>query len=137
MPWLCVGDFNEITYDAEKLGGALRPIRQMATFRQVLSNCNLHEVPVSGPKFTWFKGRGPNVIMERLDRGVANEAWLSRFPTVFEVHLVTPLSNHVPLLFHVSDQQEEQGPIKKISDLKICGLDMLNARRSLPKGGVR
>ena len=27
MPWLFVGDFNEITCDAEKLGRALRPIR--------------------------------------------------------------------------------------------------------------
>ena len=77
MPWLCVGDFNEITCDVEKLGRALRPIRQMETFRQVLSDCSLHKVPVSRPKFTWFRGRGSNMIMERLDRGVANEAWLS------------------------------------------------------------
>ena len=73
LPWLCAGDFNEITCDVKKLERALRLIRQMATFRQLLFYCNLYEVPISGPKYTWFKGRGLNMIMERLDRGVAKK----------------------------------------------------------------
>ena len=36
LPWLCAGDFNEILKADEKLGGRLRPNRQMEAFREVL-----------------------------------------------------------------------------------------------------
>ena len=42
MPWLCVGDFNEICH--EKLGGRLRPLRQMKEFRDVLDECGFRDL---------------------------------------------------------------------------------------------
>jgi len=35
IPWLCIGDFNEITKSHEKSGGRLRPFMQMKNFRDV------------------------------------------------------------------------------------------------------
>ena len=102
LPWLCAGDFNEILYDDEKLGGVLRSTKQMENFRSVLHNCNLEEVPFSGPKFTWSRGKGPNMIFERLDRALSNEDWLHRFQDVCEKHLLVSHSDHCPLLFNVT-----------------------------------
>ena len=45
LPWLYTWNFNVIFYDDEKVGGALRPIRQIENFRQVLHDCNLNKVP--------------------------------------------------------------------------------------------
>ena len=39
LPWLCAGDFNEITRAHEKSGGRLRPSKQMEDFRDVLDEC--------------------------------------------------------------------------------------------------
>ena len=113
LPWLCVGDFNEIISDEEKMGGALRPTRQMENFKQSLYDCNLHAVPIIGPFFTWSRGKGSNMILERLDRGVATNSWFAMFPTVCETHLVAPTSDHAPLLFHASNKQVRMGGYKK------------------------
>lgn len=40
LPWLCVGDFNEILYTHEKQDGNFRPQRYMDNFRNVLNFCN-------------------------------------------------------------------------------------------------
>ena len=77
--WLCAGDFNEILYDNEKMGGSMRPPKQMEDFRNVTHECNLQEVSFYGPKFTWSRGKSSNMILERLDRGLASEDWLLRF----------------------------------------------------------
>lgn len=39
LPWLCVGDYNEIVKHSEKLGSALRPARQMDRFCTVIHHC--------------------------------------------------------------------------------------------------
>ena len=39
IPWLCVGDFNEITKVEEKKGGAIRMEGQIRDFREALYFC--------------------------------------------------------------------------------------------------
>ena len=95
------------------MGGVLRPTRQMENFRQALYDCNLHAVPVIRPFFTWSRGKGSNMILERLDRGVATDSWFAMFPTVCETHLVAPISDHAPLLFHLSNKQWKMRGNKK------------------------
>ena len=36
LPWVVIGDFNEILNNGEKIGGAIRPERQMRGFRDAL-----------------------------------------------------------------------------------------------------
>ena len=55
MPWLCVGDFNEITRLDEKVGGAIRTHNQMQLFRDVIDECRFMDLGFVGPKFTWSK----------------------------------------------------------------------------------
>lgn len=42
--WLCLGDFNEIAYQTEKVGGRIRNEAQMRAFRATLSNCLLNDL---------------------------------------------------------------------------------------------
>ncbi|VVA39579.1 PREDICTED: reverse mRNAase [Prunus dulcis] len=44
LPWLVVGDFNEIMSSHEKEGGAVRPVRQMMAFREAAADCNLQNL---------------------------------------------------------------------------------------------
>ncbi|GMI65482.1 hypothetical protein HRI_000217500 [Hibiscus trionum] len=69
LPWLVMGDFNEILYSFEKEGGLLRNERQMEGFRNALSDCSLEDLGYTGCWFTWEKGRmASTTIRERLDR---------------------------------------------------------------------
>ena len=52
VPWLCVGDFNEIAKSHEKCGGRLRSYMQMKNFRNVLDECGLMDLGFVGSKFT-------------------------------------------------------------------------------------
>ena len=107
LPWFCAGDFNEIVADNEKIGGLLRPTRQMERFRQVIYDCNFFEVPFSGPKFTWSRGRGLRVIFERLDRGLATDSFFKLFPLINEEHIPTVSSDHALLSFAFTNHQEQ------------------------------
>ena len=43
MPWLVMGDLNEILYAFEKEGGNPRPSHFMQAFREALTGCNLDD----------------------------------------------------------------------------------------------
>ncbi|CAL9021651.1 unnamed protein product [Prunus brigantina] len=79
LPWVCIGDFNEILAAHEKLGGAVRNERQMQNFRQAIDSCGLKDLGYRGPKFTWWRN-GPEDIRVRLDRGLATWEWCTLFP---------------------------------------------------------
>lgn len=69
IPWVVIGDFNEIAYSTEKKGGLPRRERQMCRFGEVMDDCSLTDIGFSGQWFTWEKGRlRANDIRERLDK---------------------------------------------------------------------
>ena len=98
LPWLCVGDFNEILKSHEKLSGRLQPYRQMLLFREALVECGLYDLSFIGKKFTWLK-HYPNggSIWERLDRAVFSAVWFSLFPATKVRTLSCVSSNHSPI----------------------------------------
>lgn len=51
-PWICVGDFNEISKQSEKKGGRIRPHTQMQPFRDVLDECSFMDMGFVGSLFT-------------------------------------------------------------------------------------
>ncbi|KAA3468179.1 reverse transcriptase [Gossypium australe] len=100
-PWLVAGDFNEIMYSFEKNGGLPRDPKRMEVFKETLTECQLKDIGFVGALFTWEKGNLPETnIRERLDRGVANEEWISLFPLGRVQHLPFLGSDHCPLLFN-------------------------------------
>ena len=48
VPWIYVGDFNELLKSHEKLGSRLRPYGQMEKFREVLDEWGLFDLGFSG-----------------------------------------------------------------------------------------
>ena len=54
LPWLVIGDFNEIKCQSEKEGGAVRSAQQMQKFVDTINWCSLRDLGFVGPKFTWL-----------------------------------------------------------------------------------
>lgn len=52
LPWLCIGDFNEIMFNYEKQGGVARSQACMQQFRDALAFCELHDLGFKGDIFT-------------------------------------------------------------------------------------
>ena len=53
LPWLCLGDFNEILRSLEKEGGSNCGHAQMQLFRDVVDECGFMDIGFTGPPFTW------------------------------------------------------------------------------------
>lgn len=52
LPWVCAGDFNEITYPWEKVGQRSPDFSHMHSFREVLHDCALLDIESKGCAFT-------------------------------------------------------------------------------------
>ncbi|XP_042964610.1 uncharacterized protein LOC122298825 [Carya illinoinensis] len=97
-PWLCIGDFNEILCQKEKVGAVPRPYKQMEDFREAIEFCLLDSIPTKGNRFTWSNNRsGRGFIKEKLDRALANVEWKTRFPNAICQVLTAMKSDHAPL----------------------------------------
>ncbi|KAK5826340.1 hypothetical protein PVK06_021258 [Gossypium arboreum] len=71
------------------------------------------DVVVEDKEFTWERGNLPETnIQERLDRGVANDAWMSLFLDVTIQHMPHSFSDHCPLL--ITTRRVEKGVNTKV-----------------------
>ena len=52
LPWLAIGDFNELVGLFGKEGGASRPASQMERYKEVIDVCGLKDLGFIGPHFT-------------------------------------------------------------------------------------
>ncbi|KAM6592035.1 hypothetical protein CsatA_014640 [Cannabis sativa] len=95
LPWLVLGDFNEILSNSNKSGGALRCESQMDAFRKAIDKGCLHETLIEGDPFTWAKNRAAaNTIKERIDWVFINNHWESFFESPQVHHLDYFQSDH-------------------------------------------
>lgn len=58
LPWVCVGDFNDILSSEEKRGGRMRPNWMIQGFRGVVRDAGLQDIGLEGYPFTWERSRG-------------------------------------------------------------------------------
>ncbi|KHN22070.1 hypothetical protein glysoja_008982, partial [Glycine soja] len=50
-------------------------------FKEVVSDCNLHDDPMEGYKYTWTRRKGkPNGVEETIDSAPTNIEWFDKFP---------------------------------------------------------
>ncbi|KAL8155863.1 hypothetical protein AgCh_001059 [Apium graveolens] len=99
LPWVLMGDFNNVTSQADKRGGLAYPNRLVEGFQSAISDCNMFEIDLLGHQFTWERGRGTDNWAEvRLDRAFGDTRWMDSFQgaKLFNMDFVT--SDHCPIL---------------------------------------
>ncbi|KAF5472052.1 hypothetical protein F2P56_008799 [Juglans regia] len=102
--WLAFGDFNEIISQSEKLGGRVRPYRQMHDFRSTLDYCQLKSLDTMGSNFTWSNLKeGGDLIQERLDQFTSTIDWLEQYPRCKIRNIPLSISDHSCLLLNTMD----------------------------------
>ncbi|GAU49945.1 hypothetical protein TSUD_408400 [Trifolium subterraneum] len=96
---VCVcGDFNVVKQPDEcrSSRGGSRSLDHIPFNRFIVEN-NLIDLPLSGRKFTWFKGDG--LSMSRLDRFLFSEEWCLAWPNCTQTARLRGLSDHCSLVF--------------------------------------
>ncbi|XP_074270702.1 uncharacterized protein LOC141594592 [Silene latifolia] len=97
LPWVCLGDFNEILYSTEMIGGN-RPQRQMNNFRDAIDDCGLRDVPWEGYNFSFDNGQAGDANRQcMLDRALCTAAWTDLFPFARLFYLAREWSDHAPI----------------------------------------
>ena len=100
LPWVLLGDFNDMLSNDEKMGGLPVNRYRVTVFRNCMDRCGLMDLGFHGPHFTWTT-KSPiwqNNIKERLDRGLGNADWKLLFPAAEIHHLPRVKSDHCPIM---------------------------------------
>lgn len=104
IPWVVIGDFNEILYSHEKEGGARRPDRMMQEFREALVDCQLDDMGFMGDQFTSRRRR----LRERLNRAVCNDGFRLLYPNATLTNAEHSKSDHRPLVLDLEGEVSMQ-----------------------------
>jgi len=109
LPWLCVGNFNEVPHASEQIGGVGRSERQMEGFRDAVSVCGFQDLGFIGLPYTWDnRQEGANNIKVRLDRGLANDSFLNLYREVKVWHVQTATLDHCALAVECLERSHHQ-----------------------------
>lgn len=88
MPWVCIGDYNEILSSEERQGRLPKAHALMQAFRSALLHCNFIDLGYVGNNFTWNNGRHDDAyVQQRLDRACATMEWRELFPHCRVTHI--------------------------------------------------
>ena len=72
----------------------------------MLNVCNLHDLGFSGILHTYDNKRlGRANVKVRLDRAIATSSWRDIFCDTIVQHLVSPCSDHLPILIKIEQEQ--------------------------------
>lgn len=98
LPWLCIGDFNEVLGREEQFGPNKRDVGQINVFREAVDVC-LCDLGYTGLDWTFErKVQNGATCRVRLDRALATTDWSSLFPLASIRHLHAVKSDHSPIL---------------------------------------
>ncbi len=94
--WAFLGDFNSLLSVHDKNDPPYH-VADMVSFRNVINNLELVDLPIANQAFTWTNGRSAPTL-ERLDRAFISHDWSIHFPRSTLQALPRPSSDHSPIL---------------------------------------
>jgi len=100
LPWLIVGDLNELESSNEKRGGRPVSLRRLSRLPHFLQTSHCKSVMAQGCPFTWKKRIHGSWIYERLDRGLARRDFCNLYPNLGAIHSAFTFSDHCPIVFN-------------------------------------
>ncbi|GAU39714.1 hypothetical protein TSUD_275090 [Trifolium subterraneum] len=111
---VCVcGDFNAVRSIEERRSGRGRPSSlDHLSFNRFIEDKSLIDLPLSGRKFTWFKGDG--LSMSRLDRFLLSGEWCLTWPNCTQVARLRGLSDHCPLILAANEEDWGHRPSRML-----------------------
>ncbi|XP_074266578.1 uncharacterized protein LOC141589854 [Silene latifolia] len=97
LPWVCIGDFNEILFSTEMKVGS-RPQWHMNNFKAAVDECGLRDVSWEGYNFSFDNGQSRDANRQSMiDRAMCAGPWLDLFPFAKLFYLDRAWSDHSPL----------------------------------------
>ena len=110
LPWLLLGDFNEVLCGEEKFRGRQVNLNRALEFKDCIDACNVIDLGFAGPKFTWTNKRPiSDLILERIDRCFASLEWRLLFPEATVTHLPRTFFDHHPVLVELCKPKTDHG----------------------------
>ena len=104
LPWIMMGDFNEVLMGSKKFKGRPVNIRRALKFQDCLDACGMIDMGFSGAKYIWSNLRCiTDLIQKRLDRSFYNAAWKLLYPEAIVKHLVRVNFDHCPILIKLEE----------------------------------
>ncbi|XP_062114671.1 uncharacterized protein LOC133825786 [Humulus lupulus] len=112
-PWVVLGDFNDILNRDERIGDRARH-NLNNEFINCVYGCQLEDVKYSGNFYTWSnKQQGSDKIYSKIDRVMANQAWMDKFTNAEAIFLNEGIFDHTPAVLIVhSDIPNGKKPFK-------------------------
>ncbi|KAL2930420.1 hypothetical protein RDABS01_035830 [Bienertia sinuspersici] len=112
-PWMIMGDLNCVLKMDERCGSNVR-MQEILPGRMCMERCGLIDIPHAGQHFTWSnKQMGEDRVFSKIDRVMANEAWLEKFSRFSAIFLPEGISDHCPALVRrINDDSEGKKPFK-------------------------
>ena len=107
LPWICIGDFNEVLCPTEHEGVGQRSNAQIQAFRDTIDVCMLIDLGYKGHFWTFEKKVvGVNYTRVRLDRALATAEWNELFPNAQLKHLSSASSDHCPIISDMTTRKK-------------------------------
>jgi hypothetical protein len=102
LPWMCIGDFNEVLHRREHVGVTERSSAQIAAFGDTIDVCGLANLGYVGLDWTFEKRvAGGSYSRTRLDRALASPCWSNRYPLAMVEHLTAVTLDHSPIILRM------------------------------------
>lgn len=99
-PWLLLGDFNNVLYIEDRVGGLPVNENECEPFRKALSDSMLQELTLHRWMYSWCNQQHQNLIYTKIDRYFGKVDWIQKYGSV-SVEILNPsFSDHSPQLIN-------------------------------------